>query len=273
MLFTKKPVTIEAITFEEFVALTDGQTHFVYNGHPCTHENDSLWLIPTLEGMHNFTPADMLITGVVGEIYPCKKEIFEKTYKAAFAPIDGSDDTIPAMLYDVYCHLVGGKAYNGDKLPPSSEFFADKNKELQANAWRGAAASLNAAPFINLIIKQNNIPTDDISDGYHTFGELYEHRITNYLVLCRVLVAVQNNTTLFKREAYEVWRSKNHSDGQPAFGGTWFVLGIGKLDGEQITYHLPIEAWDKAYFAKELDKAPQYDGHSPEDVLNRLAKL
>lgn len=87
--YKKKPVVIEAITFQEFIEY--GKKHsdniingmpwsFNYNGHPITHENDELYLIPTLEGVHNFTPLDMLITGVNGEIYPCKIDIFEKTY-------------------------------------------------------------------------------------------------------------------------------------------------------------------------------------------------
>lgn len=90
-LFTKKPVTIEAITFEELVSIGREQQpeisssmpwSFDYKGHHITHENDECYLIPTLEGDMKFTPNDMLITGVNGEIYPCKKDIFEKTYTA-----------------------------------------------------------------------------------------------------------------------------------------------------------------------------------------------
>jgi len=91
--YRKKPVVIEAITFEELVqygreaAPEDAAEHqgfawsFDYKGHPITHENDQCYLIPTLEGILHFTPADMLITGVLGEIYPCKKDIFEITYE------------------------------------------------------------------------------------------------------------------------------------------------------------------------------------------------
>lgn len=92
MKFRKKPVEIEAITFEEFVEYGRKQSvytsingmpwSFEYNGHPVTHENDECYLIPTLEGTYNFTPKDMLITGINGEIYPCKIDIFEKTYEA-----------------------------------------------------------------------------------------------------------------------------------------------------------------------------------------------
>lgn len=87
--FRKKPVVIEAITFDELVE--HGKTHggnivngmpwsFTYQGHAITHENDGCYLTPTLEGIMQFTRQDMLITGVNGEIYPCKIDIFEKTY-------------------------------------------------------------------------------------------------------------------------------------------------------------------------------------------------
>lgn len=103
----------------------------------------------------------------------------------------------------------------------------------------------------------------DASDGYHTFTELYEHRHTVFIALCRVLVESANHNG--------VWRSKLHSDGS-AYEG-WFILGIAKKLGEQITYHLPISKWESTDFAETLEKAPEYDGHTPEDVLNRLKKL
>jgi len=87
--YRKKPIIIEAITFDELVDygrknganIVDGMPwSFEYKGHHITHENDRCYLIPTLEGIHNFTPEDMLITGSKGEIYPCKKDIFEMTY-------------------------------------------------------------------------------------------------------------------------------------------------------------------------------------------------
>lgn len=89
MKYCKKPVVVEAITFEEFVQygiehggnIVNGMPwSFEYKGHPVTHENDRCYIIPTLEGDHFFTPEDMLITGVKGEIYPCKIDIFRATY-------------------------------------------------------------------------------------------------------------------------------------------------------------------------------------------------
>jgi hypothetical protein len=55
---------------------------FSYKGHPITHENDNCYLIPTLEGTMKFERGDMLITGVKGEVYPCKADIFAATYES-----------------------------------------------------------------------------------------------------------------------------------------------------------------------------------------------
>jgi len=109
-----------------------------------------------------------------------------------------------------------------------------------------------------------------VSDGYHTFDELYDHRIALYIALCKhmhELLGMENP------EKFKVWRSVKHSDGELAFGGTWFVLGIGTGKGKQITYHLPIEKWEETLFAETLDKAPEWDGHSSADVLERIKEL
>ena len=91
MKYRKKPVAIEAITFDELVAygiahsgnIVNGMPwSFDYKGHPITHENDDCYLIPTLEGIMKFERGDMLITGIKCEIYPCKMDIFEMTYES-----------------------------------------------------------------------------------------------------------------------------------------------------------------------------------------------
>lgn len=90
--YRKKPVVIEALTFEEMIEY--GKQHaeslnngvpwsFKLNGYAITHENDGCYLIQTLEGVHNMTANDMLIIGVKGEIYPCKIDIFMATYEPA----------------------------------------------------------------------------------------------------------------------------------------------------------------------------------------------
>jgi len=121
---------------------------------------------------------------------------------------------------------------------------------------------------INKLIQE--LPSEErgkVSDGFHSFSELYNHRVQLWLTLC------ERYKRTFDRDLGDVlvWRSKLHSDGS-SFEG-WFVLGIGELAGEQITYHLPISKWNECNFAKTLEKAPTFDGHSSNDTLNRLKSL
>jgi hypothetical protein len=70
MKFRKKPVVIEATQW-----FKDGD-------HPAVEKwNDGEYRIRTLEGAHIVTPADWIITGVKGEHYPCKPDIFDATYE------------------------------------------------------------------------------------------------------------------------------------------------------------------------------------------------
>ena len=104
--------------------------------------------------------------------------------------------------------------------------------------------------------------TMSVSDGYHTFDELYEHRITLFIALCKAIA------TFDLLNPPTIWRSKLHSDGS-SFDG-WFILGMNKVAGRQVTYHLPLSKWEDTGFAETLEKAPEWDGHTANDVLNRL---
>ena len=108
-------------------------------------------------------------------------------------------------------------------------------------------------------------------DGYHTMDELYEHRIELFIALCRVSAPAPLYVDNKLWMGNLCWRSKLHSD-DTSYDG-WFVLGIGKDKGKQITYHLPLDRWDDTNFAEILDRAPEYDGHTAEDVLKRLKEL
>ena len=94
-----------------------------------------------------------------------------------------------------------------------------------------------------------------VSDGYHTFDELYEHR-------CLLFIALM-------RAEGRGWISRKHADGT-MFDG-WFVAGLMLATGE-ITYHLPDRLWSLCLKNKicEFDRAPSWDGHTPSDVVTRL---
>lgn len=97
----------------------------------------------------------------------------------------------------------------------------------------------------------------DLSDGYHTFNELYHHRAVLFSVIC--------NT--FKDKA---WKSKKHDTGD-MFDGM-FIVGIETPQG-QATYHYDIEPYWDIFQAKELPNAPKWDGHTPEEAIRRISTL
>ena len=107
-----------------------------------------------------------------------------------------------------------------------------------------------------------------VFDGYHTMDELYDHRIQLFIALCKYVIY---NDVKLRGMNYSVWRSKLHADGSEYEG--WFILGIGKEKGKMITYHLPISKWGEIELAETLDCAPEWDGHTSNDVLERLKYL
>jgi len=115
--------------------------------------------------------------------------------------------------------------------------------------------------IINWLIKVFKVDTNNISDGYHTFEDLYEHRIELWIALTKQLKSSKR---------VMVWKSDTHSDGSKWKG--WFILGYGLKEGEQITYHLPEKYWDRIHIPF-LDKAPNWDGHTDKDVIKRLQDL
>ena len=116
--------------------------------------------------------------------------------------------------------------------------------------------------------------TNTVTDGHHTFGELYDHRITLFIALAKgIFVAVTAGTWDNDDGKYTIWRSKQHADGDMQMYEGWFVMGINIKLGQQITYHLPLSRWEETNFANTLERAPKWDGHTPQDVLERLKKL
>lgn len=100
----------------------------------------------------------------------------------------------------------------------------------------------------------------NISDGYHTFNELYEYRLLY-------------NAALFNEFAekglYNVHKSKRHSDGEIPFGDpNWFIV-MATLPTGQISNHYEIKDWD-LFNIPERYVADAWDGHSPSDVAKRL---
>ena len=74
MKFRKKPVVIEAFQWRPFMGEVGGVAR-------CSGLNVSTYEIKTLEGRHIVSSGDWIITGIKGEVYACKPDIFEQTYE------------------------------------------------------------------------------------------------------------------------------------------------------------------------------------------------
>lgn len=96
----------------------------------------------------------------------------------------------------------------------------------------------------------------EVSDGYHTFDELYRHR-------CALFCA------LMKTNPEISWRANNHDDG--TMFENWFVAGMHLPTGD-ITYHLPSYMWERldGVGIATSNKAPKWDGHTASMVAARI---
>ena len=103
----------------------------------------------------------------------------------------------------------------------------------------------------------------EISDGYHTFNELYAFR--------KMYNAAAFNAWA-KEGLYDVHKSKCHSDGLPCFGGGWFIV-MAVLPSGQVSNHYQLEDWDLFQCIEEPFVKHHYDGHSAQDVLDRLEEV
>lgn len=78
MKYRKKPVVIEATQWFK----PGDHPKVVLKCAPGRYADEGTPWVETLEGGHIVTPGDYIITGVKGEHYPCKPDIFELTYEA-----------------------------------------------------------------------------------------------------------------------------------------------------------------------------------------------
>jgi hypothetical protein len=194
--FTKKPITIEAVEFvDATLATMDNISEFMGEKKEIEFDGTSVEpkiKIETLEGPIYASVGDFIIKGIHGEFYPCKPDIFFKSYDR-----EGLED-------------------------------------------RG-----------------------ELSDGYHTFNELYDFR--------KMYNAAAFNAWA-KEGLYDVHKSIRHSDGIECFGGGWFIV-MAMLPGGQISNHYKMEDWDLFQVPEVEIVKHSYDGHTAKDVLKRLEEV
>lgn len=121
---------------------------------------------------------------------------------------------------------------------------------------KSVMVAIEDAPAVDaLVIPEGGV--GEASDGYHTFNELYHHRAILFSVICNA-------------NPDKAWKSKLH-DTEDMFEGM-FIVGIETPHG-QATYHYDIEPYWDMFKVKELEKAPEWDGHTPEQAIERIGAL
>lgn len=100
------------------------------------------------------------------------------------------------------------------------------------------------------------------SDGHHTFNELYEYRLLYNAGLFNEWAA---------RGVNDVHKARRHSDGEPCFGGGWFIV-VAQLPTGQISNHYPDKAWD-LFQIPQRERAAEWDGHGPAAAAARLRAM
>ena len=114
-------------------------------------------------------------------------------------------------------------------------------------------------------MNEHNTKVDmgEVSDGYHTFNELYEYRMLYNAALFNEFA---------KQGLYDVHKSRKHSDGEYPFGDSNWFLVMAELPTGQISNHYEMKDWDK-FQIPEKPLANKWDEHSPRDVAERLTSF
>lgn len=176
------------------------------------------------------------MNGLVGLFTPCMKKLCSKVvtldsaYNGKYTAIE--EDAKGYYLDD---SMIEGLVEDEvDLIPKFGEFSDNESKDM-----------------------------GEVSDGYHTFNELYEYRMLYNAALFNEFA---------KQGLYDVHKSRKHSDGEYPFGDSnWFIV-MAELPTGQISNHYEMKDWDKFQIPEKL-LANKWDEHSPKDVAERLSSF
>ena len=133
-------------------------------------------------------------------------------------------------------------------------------------AWDALDETQDANLFIDAMMKATQdapavdaepVITGETSDGYHTFNELYHHRAVLFSVIVKA----------FQEKA---WKARLHHDGTMYDG--MFIVGIDTPEG-QASYHYDIDPYWDMFECSELERAPEWDGHTSAQAIERIGRL
>jgi hypothetical protein len=131
------------------------------------------------------------------------------------------------------------------------EIRTDFDAEIKSDPLESAQDAINWLKYYD----GDNHRIEKLSDGYHSYKELYHHRAILFCALCAAYPG-------------KAWKSLLHESGKMYAG--MFIVGIDTPEG-QYTYHCDIDPYWAMFRCKELARAPEYDGHEPGDIERLLS--
>lgn len=158
------------------------------------------------------------------------------------------------------------KYIDAEKLKAEIERLKETNKVLSTRQLseylQGGIYGFDLAveKILSIIssLQQELVDMGEVSDGYHTFNELYYYRMLY-------------NAAFFNLLPKEwVHKSKRHHTGEECFGGGWFIV-MANLPTGQISNHYELKDWD-LFQIPEKEIADEWDGHTPQEAAERLHK-
>ena len=184
-----------------------------------------------------------------------KENIFSKWKDVKFFDKDGVlYDYLenPVEVYDTFWEYIDhdSEIYKDYRKARRVEF--DKEHETPYSILKYQNEQTNVC---DILCKAKTI--GELSDGYHTFDQLYDFRR-------------EYNAALVNSGVWPAHKSHRHHDGELCFGGGWFIVMMETPFG-QISNHYECEYWDE-FHCEEKYVADEWDGHTDEDVLERLKK-
>ena len=181
MKATKKPVTIECFKYDGDLKNSDGKFYVpewaekAYNEGVIFFKDEGEMYIKTLEGEHHASVGDYIIRGVNGELYPCKPDIFEKTYDISDGdtPIKFNFGKALELLKEgkkvcrtgwngkgMFLTLQKGSIVNGTMMrnEPAKEFYGDGDVKICPHIDMKAA---DGSYVVGWLASQTDMLADD----------------------------------------------------------------------------------------------------------------
>ena len=186
------------------------------------------------------------------EIRPNIEKKFDYKYNILFDTID----TVEKL-----CHYkFGDKVY----IIYNSKIGNICAMKWDTNGYFTYHVNVDGTIYYNLKDTELKLETElsSMSDGYHTFDELYEYRL---------LYNAAFFNELAEQGVYDVHKSKKESDGKSPFNNENMFVVMAELPTGQISNHYEMKYWN-LFNVPIKDKANVWDNHTSKDVCERIRK-